>query len=507
MRCMAYSPDSIVAATGGEDGNIKLWNVTSGFCYCTLSSHTGPVTAVTFANSSVVISASLDGTVRAHDLHRYRNFKTLTAPTPVQFVSLAVDPAGELVTAGTTDPFHVYVWSLQNGKILDILTGHLGPVCDLKFHPIRGTLASASWDGTVKIWDLYKREAEPESFSHTTDVVCCAFRPDGKHICAGTIGGTLSVWDVDNGNLVCEIDGREDISGGRKMNDRMTANNNAASRYFTSVHYSADGQCILAGGNSKYVCIYEVSQKILLKRFQISFNRSLDGVLDILNSKNLGATGAIDPNRDSDDEVDYGVSLPGSKRSDDGARKSRVEVMTWQVAFSSTGREWAAVSNEGLHVYSLDDDMIFDPISLTEDITPGAVQSNLQAGKYSVALLMSLHLNEYALVKEVIEESPYDSIAQIVRSIGPEHLERLLQFIAKSMSTSPHIEFYLQWCQELLQTHGSYMNKHRGTFMRAFRTMHKSVQIQHDELKGVCDDNRYTLDFMSDQAALVMNTD
>ena len=67
---------------------------------------------------------------------------------------------------------------------------------------------------------------------------------------------------------------------GRKMNDRTTADNNAASRFFTSIAYSADGTCLLAGGNSKYVCIYEISQQILLKKFQISFNRSLDGVLD-----------------------------------------------------------------------------------------------------------------------------------------------------------------------------------------------------------------------------------
>ena len=60
----------------------------------------------------------------------------------------------------------------------------------------------------------------------------------------------------------------------------MTADNNAPSRYFTSVCYSADGSCVLAGGNSKYVCIYEISQQILLKKFQVTFNRSLDGVLD-----------------------------------------------------------------------------------------------------------------------------------------------------------------------------------------------------------------------------------
>ena len=67
---------------------------------------------------------------------------------------------------------------------------------------------------------------------------------------------------------------------GRKVNDRMAADNNVASRYFTSVCFSADGSCVIAGGNSKYVCIYEVSHQILLRKFQLSHNRSLDGVLD-----------------------------------------------------------------------------------------------------------------------------------------------------------------------------------------------------------------------------------
>ena len=214
MRCMAYSPDGVVVATGGEDGSIKLWNTSSGFCYCTLKSHTAPVTACTFANSSVIMSSSLDGTVRAHDLNRYRNFKTYTAPSPCQFTTIAVDPAGEVLVAGTMDPFHIYSWNLQSGKLLDILTGHVGPISSLCFHPIRGTLSSASWDGTVKIWDLYKREGEPENMKHGQDVVCCAFRPDGVQLCTGTIGGLLSIWNVEDGKLLYEIDGRRDISGG-----------------------------------------------------------------------------------------------------------------------------------------------------------------------------------------------------------------------------------------------------------------------------------------------------
>jgi periodic tryptophan protein 2 len=301
-----------------------------------------------------------------------------------------------------------------------------------------------------------------------------------------------------------EIDGKRDIAGGRKVNDRMTSDNNAASRYFTSVCYSADGLCILAGGNSKYICIYEVSQQILVKKFQISFNRSLDGILDELNSRKLADGGPIDVN-DSGDDADFSANLPGSKRGDDGSRKSKVEVITMQVAFSSTGREWAAVSNEGLHVYSLDDDMIFDPIALTEEITPGSVQSNLRSGNHSVALLISLHLNEFALVRQVLEETPFASIPHVVKSINHEHLERLMQYIAKCMSDSPHLEFYMQWSIEMLKIHGIFLEKHRSTYMRAFRAMHRTVQTHHNELKRICDENRYTLDYVEDQVAININ--
>jgi len=506
MRCLAYSPDGIVIATGGEDGSVKLWNAQSGFCYVTLpKSHTAAVTAITFANPSVVLSASLDGTVRAHDLHRYRNFKTYTSDVPCQFLCLAVDPTGEVVCAGSTEPFRICVWSVRTGKLTDVLTGHDGPVSGLAYHPVRGVLASASWDGTAKVWDLYKRDGSPpESFENHSDVVCVAFSPDGGQICTGNIRGMLKFWNVEDGSLACEIDGQKDIKGGRKMNDRQTSDNNSASRYFTSVAYSADGTCVLAGGNSKYVCIYEISHQMLLKKFQISFNRSLDGVLDELNSKNLVDGGPMDDEHDSADDEDYGSHLPGAKRRDDGSRKSRTEVLTMEVAFSPTGREWATVSGEGLHVYSLDEDMIFDPIALTEAVTPDAVRTNLRKAKYGVALLMSLHLNEFKMIKTVIEDTPFESIAHVVKLIGQEHLGRMLQFLSKCMEDSPHVEYYLQWCLELLQTHGMHMEKHRGKFMRSFRALHKTVQSRYVDLKSICEENKYTLDFLESQANLLL---
>ena len=296
MSCMAYSPDAICIATGGEDGKIKLWNSHTGFCYVTFStesSHTAAITGITFANDSVVLTCSLDGTVKAHDLHRYRTFKTYTSPTPVQFLCLAVDSHGEIVVAGSNDPFHIYVWNIQTGQLLDVFTGHTGPICDLQFLSGVGILVSGSWDGTVRTWDIYKgtsssnsntNQMTTESYQHTSDVICIAVSPNKKQICSSTMNGLLSFWNIEDHKLLYEIDGRYDISGGRKVNDRRTADTNMSTKYFTSVTYTPDSTCIIAGGNSKYICIYEISQQILLKKFQLSYNRSIDGILDEVRS-------------------------------------------------------------------------------------------------------------------------------------------------------------------------------------------------------------------------------
>ena len=156
-------------------------------------------------------------------------------------------------------------------------------------------------------------------------------------------------------------------------------------------------------------------------------------------------------------------------------------------------------------MYSLDDDMIFDPMALTEAVTPSAVQANIRKRKYGMALLMSLHLNEFALVKSVIEDTPYESIATVVRSIGQEHLGQLIHFLSKSMEDSPHVEYYLQWCLELLQTHGLYMEKNRGKYLRSVRALFRVIQSRYVDLKAVCDDNKYSLSFLENQANLLLS--
>jgi len=217
----------------------------------------------------------------------------------------------------------------------------------------------------------------------------------------------------------------------------------------------------------------------------------------------LGEGGAID-GVEEEDVHEPNLHIPGAKRLDDGSRKSKQEVLTQQVSFSATGREFATVSTEGLHIYSLDEDMIFDPIGLTESITPSAVMRHLKNKQYGTALRMSMHLNELSFVHQVFEETPYSSIPHVVKVVGPEQLERLLNFVSKCMATSPHLEFYMEWCLHILQHHGMYLQKHRGRFMRSFRALFKVISTRFEELKGMCDNNSFTLQFIEEQGRLVM---
>ncbi|KAJ3056133.1 hypothetical protein HK097_007965 [Rhizophlyctis rosea] len=501
MTCLTYSQDGQFIATGGDDGKVKLWNTTSGFCFVTFTEHSGGVAAIEFAKQGqVVFSASLDGTVRAFDLVRYRNFRTFTTPTPVQFSCLAVDPSGDVVVAGSMDTFEVFVWSVQTGKLLDIMAGHEAPISGLAFSPTEGMVASGSWDKTVRVWDVFGRDKAPESFEHQSEVLSVAWRPDGKQFASTTLDGQVSFWDMSFGKLTTTIEGRRDIAGGRKATDRMTAKNSQSNKHFTSICYTADGSTVLAGGNSKYVCIYDIPSKSMLKRFQISANLSLDGMQDILNSKNMTEAGPKDlidtagENSDLEDRIDS--SLPGVKSGDASLRKTRPEVRTKAVRFAPTGRSWAAASTEGLLIYSLDETLTFDPFDLEIDITPETVLEALISKEYLRSLVMSFRLGEKNITQKVYDSIPVESVSLVVRDVPQKYLDRLMGLLVAAIEGSPRIEFHLVWVTGLMKFHGKWLRERYGEVGSAVRALQKGLGKMYEDVSKVCDDNTYTLNFL-----------
>lgn len=502
VNCLAYSPDSQLLATGADDNKVKVWTVSSGFCFVTFSEHTNAVTALHFmANNQCLLSASLDGTVRAWDLLRYRNFRTFTTPSSRQFVSLAADQSGEVICAGTLDSFEVFVWSMKTGRLLDILSGHEGPVHGLMFSPTNLVLASSSWDKTVRLWDVFEGKGAVETFSHTHDVLTLTYRPDGKQLACSTLDGQIHFWDPINGLLMYTIEGRRDIAGGRLMTDRRSAANSTSGKCFTTLCYSADGSYILAGGSSRYICMYDVADQVLLRRFQITHNLSLDGVLDFLNSKKMTDAGPLDliddDNSDTEEGVekqtrgDLGYDLPGSMPN-----RGRPIIRTKCLRIAPTGRSFAAATTEGVLVYSIDESFIFDPTDLDMDVTPEAIDAALNEDQPNRALILSLRLNEDALIKKCIFAVAPVDIPAVVSSIPLKYLQRLVEALADLLESCPHLEFILCWCQELCKAHGSSIQQNSRNLLPSLKSLQKAITRIHQDLAAMCSSNEYMLRYL-----------
>lgn len=504
LNALTYSPDGQRIITTADDGKIKVWDTQSGFCIVTFTEHSNGVTACEFAKrGNVLFTSSLDGSVRAWDLIRYRNFRTFTAPSRLSFSSVAVDPSGEVVCAGSLDSFDIHIWSVQTGQLLDQLSGHEGPVSSLAFAPLGGVIVSGSWDRTVRIWSIFGRTQTSEPLQMQADVLDVAFRPDSKQIAVSTLDGQLTFWSVSEASQETGVDARRDVSGGRKLTDRRTAANAAGTKAFNCVAYSTDGSCVIAGGNSKYICLYDVHSGVLVKKYTVSVNLAIEGTQEFLNSRNLteaGPAGLIDERgeaSDLEDRIDR--TLPGASRGDPSVRRTQPAIRVPAIAFSPTGRSFCAASTEGLLVYSLDNALQFDPFDLDVDITPASTIAAVKAQDYLRALVMAFRLNEAPLIRRVYEAIPIADVSLLVKSLPTVYLGRLLRFVAQATDESPHLEFNLRWIEALLSAHGPYLKDRSAMYAAELRTVQKAIARIQMDLARLADDNLYTLDYLLSQ--------
>ncbi|XP_039956315.1 periodic tryptophan protein 2 homolog [Bactrocera tryoni] len=495
MTCISYSADGQYIATGGEDSKVKLWNTQSGFCFVTFSEHSSGITGVQFSRSkNFLVSASLDGTVRAFDVNRYRNFRTFSAPERVQFSCVAIDHSSEFVVAGCQDVFEMYLWSVKLGKLLEVISGHEGPVCSVSFSPVATmtTLVSGSWDKTIKVWNCLESNSEHETIDVLADATCVTFSPSGENVAVATLNGHITIFDVKTATQISSIEGRNDLAGGRYEADIITGKKNLEGKYFTSIEYSVDGECILAGGNSQYICIYHAREAVLLKKFEITQNHSLDGLNEYINRRNLTEFGnmALVETREELEGGNVAIGMPGVQKGDMASRNFKPKIKVFAVRFMPTGQAYAVATTEGLCLYSLDKGVVFDPFHLSLEVTPKAIHESVDKQDYSQALLMSLKLNEPHLIYMVLEKIPRNDIKLICSTLPETFAPALLQILARGLQASTHLEFYLEWCTGLLATHG---NKSDLLQHHALLSLQESLSQKYESLNRICDFNKYTM--------------
>ena len=102
----------------------------------------------------------------------------------------------------TADYDQIRVWDAVTFREAGVLEGHTDFVWGLAWSPASNPLllASASQDGSVRLWDAESR-AQTAALE-TGRAMCVAWSPDGKQLAVGTYSGEVQVWDASARELL-----------------------------------------------------------------------------------------------------------------------------------------------------------------------------------------------------------------------------------------------------------------------------------------------------------------
>src|SRR4051812_3039962 len=87
-------------------------------------------------------------------------------------------------------------------KLLHTIDGHNASVWALAFDAQGHTLASGSFDTTVKLWETGSGNLLRTLEGHEHPVLGLAFDPGGQRLASGSWDKTIKLWDVASGRLI-----------------------------------------------------------------------------------------------------------------------------------------------------------------------------------------------------------------------------------------------------------------------------------------------------------------
>jgi len=91
-----------------------------------------------------------------------------------------------------------------------VLSGHRSPLTTLSFSPKGDTLASASQDRTVRLWDLASKEEIAVLEGHKGVVSAISFSPDASMLASASRDRTIRLWSLPDASCTAILEGHKD---------------------------------------------------------------------------------------------------------------------------------------------------------------------------------------------------------------------------------------------------------------------------------------------------------
>ncbi|MCB9450081.1 MAG: WD40 repeat domain-containing protein [Anaerolineaceae bacterium] len=190
-----WSPDGSKIATGGFDKVVNIWDANIGRLLFTLQ-HVNPIDYITSVawspDSTRLAASSMSGTIGIWDILTAQLSVTMSAS---QVNAIAWSPDGSQLAAG--NGVGTRIWNANTGNLLYSNRAHNGIVTDLAWSSVFNQLATSGLDKRIIVWDADTLEVIHTLTQHTDFITSLDW--NSNLLASASVDGTVRIWNGKTG--------------------------------------------------------------------------------------------------------------------------------------------------------------------------------------------------------------------------------------------------------------------------------------------------------------------
>jgi WD40 repeat protein len=193
--CVAISPDNRIVASGGDDGQVRRWQIETGAELRPLRGHYSLVTSVAFSPDNETLASasfSLEQPIILWDLSKGRKKRTLTGHA--NFVrALAFGPSPNLLVSTGRD-YTTMIWDAADGTRKNVIPHRPRGGSSIAISPDGHTIATTAGKSSILL--IEASTGSIQTIATENEAVSLVFSRDGSRLISGDTAGAIKIWNV-----------------------------------------------------------------------------------------------------------------------------------------------------------------------------------------------------------------------------------------------------------------------------------------------------------------------